>query len=136
MFKKLAWMIWLGCLSYASIAIAGSGPYSSFYEAQKAWTTLHKTPNYKAYYQSFLRKNESLRLEKLGNCYNIPNPSHHPIQMMLVITHEENQDSGMITQALPNIDSARADCFIDSYVGVKMPIPPITPYVLFFQFAP
>jgi len=85
------------------------------------WDKLHNQPGFDAYVTTFIHAQNAARLDSNSGCYQYD--AGTTIDLLLVV-----EASGKISAAYTDTDSRKARCFRKAYVGIKAPIPPISPF--------
>jgi hypothetical protein len=110
----------------SGLTVAGDNP-TSFAEAKKIWDSTKDRKEYQQYIAEFSQFNNYMHLDEKDGCYAL---AKGPVELMLVITHQGQDEYAVISQVLTNVDNAKAQCFKGSYGGVQTKIPPFFPFVL------
>jgi len=120
---KIAFVI---LLFFSLLALASNNP-QSYSEAKKIWSQTKLKPEYQKYGIEFTQFNNYFHLDEKDECYQL---GSGPVNLMLVITHTDQDEFAIIEQVFSDIDNAKSQCFKNSYRGVRTKIPPYLPFVL------
>ena len=96
-------------------------------DAEAIWLKRRDSSEYQTYAAEFAQFNNHFHLDEKGGCYQI---SPEPVDLMLVITHSKGEKFAVIERAVSSVDSLKAQCFKNNYIGVPTKIPPYLPFVL------
>lgn len=110
----------------ASSSVLADSPIVSFSAAEKIWQESKDRSGYQAYADAFVQFNNYNHLDEKDGCYALGN---EPVELMLIITHHDNEKYARIERVLSNIDTPKAKCFRKSYEGLNTKIPPFLPFV-------
>ncbi len=113
-------------LVISTAVFAGDSPHS-YADAKAIWEQSKDTAAYQTYSTEFSQFNNHFHLDEKDGCYSL---APGPVNLMLVITHQDNGEFAVIEQVLSDVDNAKAHCFKMSYGGVRTKIPPFFPFVL------
>ena len=91
------------------------------------WERTKTRAEYQRYAQEFAQFNNHFRLDEKDGCYA---RAPGQVNLMLVITHSSGSEVAIIERVLSDVHSAKAQCFQNSYEGVRTKIPPFLPFVL------
>ena len=105
----------------------GAEPPSSYADARANWETHKNSTEYQSYVAEFVQFNNHFHLDEKGGCYAL---GPGPIELMLVITHAGGAEFAIVENALTDVDSPKARCFIKSYRGLQTKPPPYVPFVI------
>lgn len=117
----------------AALALAASGAAfaantpRSYADAMVIWQQHRDTAEYQTYAAEFSQFNNHFHLDERNGCYQL---GAGPVNLMLVITHPNNNQYAVIEQVFADVDNAKARCFEQSYLGIPTKIPPFLPFVL------
>lgn len=117
------------CLT-SRVLLAADRPMT-FAAAKKIWEQTKNRKEYQTYTAEFAQFNNHFRLDERNGCYGI---SKEPVELMLVITHRQEQQYALIEGVLSNVDSPKALCFKKSYIGIQTKVPPFLPFVMQMSF--
>jgi hypothetical protein len=110
----------------SSATSADNGP-PSYADAATIWQRSRSTAEYQKYTTEFTQFNNHFHLDEKDGCYAL-NPG--PVNLMLVISHQDNDEFAVIEQVLSDVDNAKSRCFKNTYRGIHTKIPPFFPFVL------
>ena len=113
-------------LMACTTAFAAGAP-SSYEEAKAAWLKERERADYQDYLTGFAQFNNHFQLDSKDGCYAL-DPG--PVELMLVISHPDNDEYAVIERVLSNVDNAKSRCFEKTYRGIRTKIPPFLPFVL------
>jgi len=109
-----------------SASVAADG-LQSFGAAKKIWDQTSDRNEYRTYQNEFIQYNNSLKLDEKDGCYAL---SKETVELMLVITRQDGAQFAVVEKVFSNVDSAKAQCFKKSYLGLRTKVPPFLPFVL------
>src|SRR5271169_604161 len=104
--------------SMLAASCASEGGYKS---TLLRWDNLHNQPGFEAYVTTFIAAQNAAHLDSNSGCYQ--NNVGTTVDLLLVV-----ESSGRISAAYTDMESKKARCFRKTYVGVKAPIPPFSPF--------
>lgn len=113
-------------LANSSVVFAGNVP-QSYAGAKALWQQRSNTAEYQTYAAEFSQFNNHFHLDERNGCYQL---GTGPVNLMLVITHPDDNQFAVIEQVFADVDNAKAQCFEKSYRGIPTKIPPYLPFVL------
>lgn len=113
-------------LVVSSTAFAANMP-QSYADAKAIWRQHSNTAEYQTYATEFSQFNNHFHLDERNGCYQL---GAGPVNLMLVITHPDNNQYAVIEQVFADVDNAKARCFEKTYRGIPTKIPPYLPFVL------
>jgi hypothetical protein len=99
----------------------------SYTDAEAVWQRTRGTTEYQKYTTEFTQFNNHFHLDEKDGCYAL---APGPVNLMLVISHPDNDEFAVIEQVLSNVNNAKARCFKKTYHGIHTKIPPFLPFVL------
>ncbi|MGO9934924.1 MAG: hypothetical protein ACLPV8_24350 [Steroidobacteraceae bacterium] len=111
-------LIGTASMSFLLASCATEGGYES---TLLRWNNLRNQPGFEAYVTTFIGAQNSLRLDGNSGCYRYNVGT--TVDLLLVV-----EASGRISAAYTDMESKKAKCLRGVYVGVKMPIPPFSPF--------
>jgi len=85
------------------------------------WDSLHNQPGFETYVTAFIAAQSAAHLDSNSGCYSFNVGT--TVDLLLVV-----ESSGRISAAYTDQESKKAKCFRKAYAGVKMPIPPFSPF--------
>jgi hypothetical protein len=92
------------------------------YKTQLArWEKLSTQPGFDAYVTAFISVQNIEHVDVNSGCY--AHDVGTTVDLLLVV-----ESSGRIGAAYTDNESRKARCFRKTYVGIKMPIPPFSPF--------
>ena len=100
------------------VSCATEGGYKS---TLRRWENLHNQPGFETYITAFISAQNAAHLDSNSGCYSFNVGTS--VDLLLVV-----ESSGRISAAYTDTESKKAKCFRKAYVGVKMPIPPFSPF--------
>jgi hypothetical protein len=109
-----------------SATFAGDAP-QSYADAKAIWERNRSNPAYQTYVTEFSQFNNHFHLDEKGGCYAL---APGPVNLMLIISHQDNSEFAIIERVLADVDNAKSRCFENSYRGVRTKTPPFFPFVL------
>ncbi|MEY4730877.1 MAG: hypothetical protein RL020_2035 [Pseudomonadota bacterium] len=66
--------------------------------------------------------NNANKLDEKGDCYK---KTEGPIEQVLILDKD-----GVVSEVIANVNNAKSNCFRASYLHVKFPAPPFSPYYM------
>jgi hypothetical protein len=87
------------------------------------WEKLHNQAGFDAYVTTFINAQTAAHLDSNSGCYQYDVGT--TVDLLLVV-----EASGKISAAYSDTESKKAKCFRRTYLGVKAPIPPFSPFPL------
>jgi hypothetical protein len=119
--------IQLSILALSVATIAAAGPVVSTYSEARAYWEKNHGKAYQAYVEEFAQFNNHYHLDERDGCYALPGG---PVQLMLVITHQDKERYALVEEVLSDSDSPKAQCFKKTYRGISTKVPPFLPFVV------
>ena len=110
----------------ATVAFAAEAP-RSYADARAAWESSKNKPEYQAYASEFAQFNNHFHLDEKDGCYA---RAKGPVNLMLVISNPANEQFAAVERVLSDVNSAKAECFKNTYGGIRTKVPPYLPFVL------
>lgn len=111
----------------ALTSACASDTTETYTNAKALWEKSYQKADYQTYAAEFTQFNNHFHLDEKDGCYAL---SQNPVELMLVITHENNTEFAVVEQVFSNVSNAKSECFINTYRGIKTKVPPFLPYVL------
>lgn len=119
-------------LAFLSAGTCFAGELPQNYETAHAMWQQHITSlDYERYAEEFGQFNNYFRLDEKDGCYA---RGSDQVNLMLIITHPADSEFAVIERALPDALTNKAECFRNSYEGLKTKAPPFLPFVLKMNF--
>lgn len=118
-------------LIISTVALADGGPLT-FSDARKIWEKNRAKKEYQAYAGEFAQFNNHFQLDEKDGCYSLAGA---PVELMLVITHQDNNKFALIEDVLANSNSPKAQCFKRTYGGLRVKTPPFFPFIFQMRMA-
>jgi hypothetical protein len=116
----------LPALAACGMSLADDAP-QSYSAARALWQQHRGTAEYQTYAAQFTQFNNHFHLDEKDGCYAL---AAGPVNLMLVITHQDTSEFAIIERVLTDVDNAKARCFEKSYHGIPTKVPPFLPFVL------
>ena len=113
-------------LMFSATTFAADAP-RSYAEAKTVWVKSRDKAEYQGYAAEFAQFNNHFHLDEKDGCYGL---ASGPVDLMLVITHPDNDEFAVIERVMSNVDNAKSRCFEKTYRGVRTKLPPYLPFVL------
>lgn len=95
------------------------------------WQQHITSVDYERYAEEFSQFNNYFRLDEKDGCYA---RGSDQANLMLIVTHPAGSKFAVIERALPDVPTAKAACFRNSYEGLKTKVPPFLPFILKMNF--
>ena len=89
-------------------------------EAEKLWHESRNREGFADYSMKFAEFTNENRLDSKDHCYD---RAQGQVEVILII-----DDKGFIKSVLANVTNSKADCFKQSYLGLRVPPPPFAPF--------
>jgi hypothetical protein len=99
----------------------------SYVDAKAIWQGHRDAVEYQKYATEFAQFNNHFHLDEKNGCYAL---APGPVNLMLIISHQEKSKFAVIERVFSDVDNAKARCFAKSYRGIRTKIPPFVPFVL------
>jgi hypothetical protein len=106
---------------FLAILVCACATDAGFKTTLARWDKLRNQPGFDAYVATFISLQNIQHLDMNSGCYAYDVGT--AVDLLLVV-----DSSGRIVAAYADNDSRKAKCFRKAYVGVKMPIPPFSPF--------
>jgi hypothetical protein len=119
-------LITVAATAVATLALGADAP-RSYADARANWEKHFGSTQYQTYGSEFVQFNNHLHLDEKGGCYAL-GPEH--VELMLVITNASGSEFAVVENALTDVDTPKARCFVKSYLGLRPKVPPYVPFVL------
>jgi hypothetical protein len=100
---------------------------STYSQAYASWEKHKDSKESQTYMGEFAQYNNYYKLDEKDGCYALPGG---PVQLILVITHQDNGSYAVIEQVFTETDSPKAQCFKKTYRGISTKVPPSLPFVI------
>lgn len=113
-------------LIFSTTTFAADAP-RSYASAKAIWLNSRDAAEYQSYAAEFSQFNNHFHLDSKDGCYAL---ASGPVELMLVISHPDNDEFAVIERVLSDVDNAKSKCFEKTYRGVRTKIPPFLPFVL------
>jgi hypothetical protein len=113
-------------LFVSGLSLADESP-QTYPEALAVWQKTRGSAEYQSYASEFSQFNNHFHLDTKNGCYGL---APGPVNLMLVISHRDVGDFAVIERVLSDADNAKAQCFQNTYRGIRTKIPPFHPFVL------
>jgi hypothetical protein len=113
-------------LVVSSATFADDAP-RSYADAAAIWQRSRSTAEYQKYTDEFTQFNNHFHLDEKDSCYAL---APGPVNLMLVISHQDNDEFAVIERVLSDVDNAKSRCFKNTYRGIRTKVPPFFPFVL------
>jgi hypothetical protein len=113
-------------VAVAAFAQGADSPHS-YADARASWEKHKDSAEYQTYMSEFIQFNNNFHIDVRGGCYAL---GQGQVGLMLVITHTGNEEFAVVENVLFDADSAKARCFVKSYLGLRTKVPPYLPFVL------
>ncbi|HEY9030865.1 MAG TPA: hypothetical protein VIM93_05845 [Kangiella sp.] len=110
-------------LTNSSIAVN----LKEYTDAKQYWERTKDKPEYQSYLAEFIQFNNHFKLDSKDGCSAL---AEDPVEMMLIITHQDNSKFAVIERVFTSAQNAKARCYEKSYIGVPTKIPPYLPFVI------
>jgi hypothetical protein len=110
----------------SSTTFADDAP-RSYADAEAIWLRSRSTAEYQKYITEFTQFNNHFHLDEKNGCYAL-DPG--PVNLMLIISHPDNNEFAVVGQVISDVDNAKSRCFKNTYRGIRTKIPPFMPFVL------
>ena len=123
-FNACLMLLLLALMTVISSAVADEATLT-FNDAHKIWEKNKEKKEYQSYANEFAQFNNHFHLDEKDGCYNLPGG---PVELMLIITHRDNNEFALIERVLSKSDSPKAQCFSKTYSGLRTKIPPFFPF--------
>jgi hypothetical protein len=104
-----------------SLLICSCATDAGFKTTLARWDKLRNQPGFAAYVATFVSVQTAERLDINSGCYDYDVGT--TVDLIMVV-----ESSGRIVAAYTDNESKKAKCFRRAYIGVKMPIPPFSPF--------
>jgi hypothetical protein len=104
-----------------SLLFSSCATDTGFNASLARWDRLRNQPGFAAYVATFVNIHNAERLDINSGCYKYDDGA--TIDLIMVV-----ESSGRIEAAYTDSQSKKAKCFRKAYIGVKMPIPPFSPF--------
>jgi hypothetical protein len=104
-----------------SVLISSCATEGGYNSTLLRWEKLHNQPGFETYVTAFIGAQNAAHLDANSGCYNFNVGT--TLDLLLVV-----ESSGRISAAYTDMESKKAKCFRKAYAGVKMPIPPFSPF--------
>ena len=114
---------WALCLTTIAVASPAVLTYS---EARASWQAHRDSKEYQAYADEFIQFNNHYHLDEKNGCYALAGGS---VQLMLVITHQDEGRYALVEDVLTDTNSPKAQCFKKTYRGISTKVPPFLPFI-------
>jgi hypothetical protein len=109
-----------------TVVLADEAP-RSYVDASAILQKSRGSAEYQSYAAEFSQFNNHFHLDTKDGCYAL---SPGPVNLMLVISHGDNEEFAVVERVLSDVDNAKAQCFQRAYRGLRTKIPPFLPFVL------
>ncbi|UGB46830.1 hypothetical protein LQ772_05915 [Frateuria edaphi] len=93
----------------------------TYSEARVSWEAHKDSKDYQTYADEFIQFNNHNHLDEKDGCYALAGA---PVQLMLVITHRDDEKYALVEDVLTDTDSPKAQCFKKTYRGIRTKVPP------------
>jgi len=113
-------------LMFSTTTFAGDVP-QPYADAKAIWLNSRDAAAYQSYAAEFSQFNNHFHLDSKDGCYVLAPGS---VELMLVISHPNNDEFAVIERVLSDVDNAKSKCFEKTYRDVRTKIPPFLPFVL------
>lgn len=88
--------------------------------AKQQWEKNKGISQYKEYFNTWNKFNNDNKLDERDGCYSF---GRKPANLILILNSK-----GVVERAVTQSKGQKEKCFVNSYVGVKFPAPPIAPF--------
>src|SRR5271165_1259457 len=113
----------IGAAVVSLILLASCATDAGYNATLLRWEKLHTQPGFEPYVTTFIGAQNAAHLDSTSGCYQYDVGT--TVDLLLVV-----EASGRISSAYTDTESKKARCFRKVYVGVKAPIPPLSPLPL------
>jgi hypothetical protein len=110
-----------------SAATAFANSPRTYGDAEAIWEQSKNNPAYATYLGEFTQFSNHFHLDEKDGCYAL---SAGTVNVLLVITHSDNNQFALIEEVFTDVDNLKAKCFKKSYMGIRTKVPPFLPFVL------
>jgi hypothetical protein len=104
-----------------SMLVGSCATDAGFKTTLARWDKLRDQPGFAAYVATFVSVQTAERLDINSGCYDYDVGT--TVDLIMVV-----ESSGRIAAAYTDNESKKAKCFRKAYIGIKMPIPPFSPF--------
>jgi hypothetical protein len=111
-------------LVISRMAVAGEAGLT-YADARKIWEKNKDKKEYQIYAEEFAQFSNHFHLDEKDGCYNLAG-GH--VELILVISHRDDEEFAVIEQVLSNSNSPKAQCFKRTYNGLRTKVPSFVPF--------
>jgi hypothetical protein len=109
------------------VATAFASTPRTYADAEAIWDQSKNNPAYATYLGEFTQFSIHFHLDEKDGCYAL---SAGTVNVIIVITHSDNNQFALVEEVFTDVDNLKARCFKKSYSGIRTKIPPFLPFVL------
>ena len=117
----------IGLALFLSASVFADGTSLTYKSAKAIWVGKMNTAEYRDYASAFAQFNNHFHLDSKDGCYAM---APGPVNLLLVISHPNNDEFAMVEQVLSDVDNAKSRCFQKTYGGIRTKAPPFFPFVM------
>jgi hypothetical protein len=109
------------------VATAFASTPRTYADAESIWEQSKNNLAYATYLGEFTQFSNHFHLDEKDRCYAL---SAGTVNVLIVITHSDNNQFALVEEVFTDVDNLKARCFKKSYAGIRTKIPPFFPFVL------
>jgi|GEM_PF-1419968 hypothetical protein len=113
-------------LTASATGAAADAPWS-FDGVKSLWEKNRDSQEYRQYAAEFTKYVNYYHIDKKGECYAL---SPGPVELFLVIANSDDGKFAEVQHVLASVDNEKSRCFQNTYLGLRVRVPPSVPYPL------